>query len=130
MTITIAIAIRRLIAIAAIAFIAALAAAEEPKPPSDAERISILKAQNELLMAQDAVKQSAEYQRFAAAQSALSALARRMFSERGIREIDTALCLGPSDGACADVAKGEIAFRPIPKPAPTTQPKETKETKK
>ena len=91
-------------------------AAQELKPVTDKEKIAALKAQNEVLRASDAIKATAEFKRLMAAEDELNTLGKKIFSDRGIKQDEVALCFGPAEGVCKEVAAGEIELKRIPKP--------------
>src|ERR1035438_5317526 len=75
------------------------------------EKLAILKAQNAILRAQDALQKTPQYQQYMTAQAELQKVANEAYASRKIKFEDWTLCDGPGVGVCADVPAGEIAFR-------------------
>ena len=89
-----------------------------PAPLTPDEKITLLRAENEALLAQQALQRTPEFARAQKASQDLTAAVQQAFLSRKITEADWALCDGPAQGACASVAQGEMTWKPQPKPEP------------
>jgi len=89
-----------------------------PAPLTSEEKLSLLRAENEALLAQQALQRTPEFARAQKASQDLTAAVQQAFLSRKITEQDWALCDGPAQGACATVAQGEMTWKPQPKPEP------------